>query len=46
MSFKGVFLFGVFALFSSVGLKAQILKEISGAVKTATEPAKEAQGVI
>ena len=46
MSFKGLFLFGVFALISSVGLKAQILKEISGAVKTATEPAKEAQGVI
>ncbi len=46
MSFRGLLFFGLFTMVSVVGLQGQILKEISGAVKTATEPAKQAQNVI
>jgi hypothetical protein len=46
MSLKGLAFFSILIVVGGGALHAQVLKELSGAVKTATAPAKDAQNVL
>jgi hypothetical protein len=46
MSLKGLVIFFVLIGFGGLGLQAQVLQNITGAVRTATEPAKDSQKVL